>query len=375
MFELTLVDHNKIQSSLEYLQQYVNQIYDHHYDEGYHTHVQIRNIAYDSSKKVALVGSTCTLVTEELQHVLLQQEYGRVTTTTTKREIHPTLSLALLSVILLDTMNMNLQAGRGTQRDQHSIDFLIQYTCWDFFLYPQKEEGEKAKKNDFVQSKFSNFYSQIFIHEKNINTNRVVPNCTALYELLQNCKFDEQFWLELSIEDTLRIDYKTFTHNSKKNKESSSSSSLFTTFFGLSSILLSCSTLQEKNHFIISTLDFIQQQQIQLLGILSLVIDKKTNIPKREILFFGPENIIQSLIQYLMTREDASFLNLYDTNNTTTTTARFHSKENTINPKIYIHETGDTDDRFMIITLQQGNSKASRKQIAPVIQSFFSSIG
>ena len=75
-----------------------------------------------------------------------------------------------------------------------------------------------------------------------------------------------------------------------------------------------------------------------------------------------------------MTREDASFLNLYDTN-TTTTTARFHSKENTINPKIYIHETGDTDDRFMIITLQQGNSKASRKQIAPVIQSFFSSIG
>lgn len=66
---ITLVDHNKLRSDLWQLEQNVVEIIDHHADEGYHTSTTVppssnRDIAFADQN--ALVGSTCTLVTERL---------------------------------------------------------------------------------------------------------------------------------------------------------------------------------------------------------------------------------------------------------------------------------------------------------------------
>lgn len=340
---LTLVDHNKLRSSLWHLHHYVDQIWDHHWDEGYHRNSQVRNIAFDSVNMTALVGSTCTLVTEELQRVLSFVSNGEKGSIPNSH-IDPALSLALLGVILMDTMNMNIEAGKGTYRDQHAIDFLIQHTNWESFV----ASSSSQYKDGEIQLK--PYYNRIFeiSSESDIECNlkhSVLPNRTALYEILRDCKLDPQFWLEMSIEEALRMDYKTF-HSSQESS--------FT--FGLSSVLLPYSTLQEKDNFQSSVFDFIQSQQIQCLGILSLVLEN--DVPRREISIVGPKDIVQSLTRYFITSEDASFLAL--------------SVPKDKKPKAINGDTCDCD--FIITTLQQGNSKASRKQIAPVIQSFASKL-
>merc|ERR1719491_1477314 len=117
---VTLVDHNKLRSSLWHLEGNVVEIIDHHYDEGFHNTAAAaarsngdgapttpnpnnRDIAF--ADQTALVGSTCTLVTERLMklydhhHAAAATTGTTTTTTTTTREVDPSLGLALLGVI------------------------------------------------------------------------------------------------------------------------------------------------------------------------------------------------------------------------------------------------------------------------------------
>lgn len=333
LLQLTLVDHNKIRSSLWHLHDRVGQIWDHHCDEGFHTQVNLRNIAFDSTSMTALVGSTCTLVTEELERVLRSCKGS-----TNFLDVDPALGLALLGVILIDTMNMSKIAGKGTERDQKAIDFLIHHTSWETLV------------TRVIHLPLKSYYERIFpLHAESGScytqpsmTNRVRPNRAELYEILRDCKFDQTFWSELSTEDALRIDYKTF----------GSSRESFT--FGLSSILLPCAVLQEKENFLTTALQFMKGQRIIVLGILSLVV--VNNVPIREICLLGPEKIVRSLTNYLLLSEDSSSLSICN-----------RSDENL---QTFV---GD-DSTFLMTTLLQGNSSASRKQIAPIIQYFISKI-
>ena len=278
---------------------------DHHQDEGCHTtSANIRNIAFENQK--ATVGSTCTLVTE----VLMQDQ--RISTTGVDAEV----GIALLGVILLDTMNMNPDSGKGTKRDEDAINFLMNNSDWS-------QLGNKAK-------------NLIMVYREN---DLMLPDRLKLFEFLQNSKFDRTFWLEMSARDAFRLDYKRF-EPSQYGKS-----------FGLSSALLSANDVMSKEGFYSDSIQYINEMKIDFLGILCMVVvDDK---PQREIILIGKKEKIHDLSDYLVKDKSTAFLDISLT------------QDDTYN--------GDrcTED-VVVKRFHQGNPKGSRKQVAPIILSFYS---
>ena len=93
---LILMDHNKLGKDFAAYEGVVEEIIDHHKDEGAYPQARVR--------KIEPVGSTCTLVTEEYFQLALQL--------LSRRE-----ALLLLGTILLDTVNLDPKAGRVTPKD------------------------------------------------------------------------------------------------------------------------------------------------------------------------------------------------------------------------------------------------------------------
>ena len=92
------------------------EIIDHHDDEFCHLSVAEGRRLVEFQVGVVLVGSTCTLVAEWLEHffvrnqqTFLNEESGAKNNDMVKY-IDPGISLALLGMILLDTINMNPKA-------------------------------------------------------------------------------------------------------------------------------------------------------------------------------------------------------------------------------------------------------------------------
>ena len=207
---LTLVDHNRIKSSLSHLSSMVTEIVDHHEDEKSHEQIvgaEKRSISFENG--IATVASTCTLVTERLNQ---------------NDTIDASVGLLLLGGILLDSVNMLPEAGKGTARDEAAIQLLLQHTDWT--SYCEKVKTNPPSLVDATTMK------RIF---PNIEDGNCTPDRTTLFETLSNAKNDPQFWSELSVNDCLRIDYKKFT---VPNKSSQSISSI-----GLSSVLLDMDSL------------------------------------------------------------------------------------------------------------------------------------
>ena len=112
-FDVTLVDHNRLSNKFS-RQHRVVEIVDHHSDEGHYLDIDdnngsgcrcVRNIAFSNSE--ALVASTCTLVVERLNEVRGDHHSF----------YYPApLSLLLLGVILLDSVNMAPAAGKAVLR-------------------------------------------------------------------------------------------------------------------------------------------------------------------------------------------------------------------------------------------------------------------
>ncbi|GAB4375869.1 MAG: DHH family phosphoesterase [Spirochaetales bacterium] len=93
---LILMDHNKLGKEFVAFEDRVEEIIDHHKDEGLYPQARVR--------KVEPVGSTCTLVAEEYLRQA-PQLLGRQE------------ALLLLGTILLDTVNLDPKAGRVTPKD------------------------------------------------------------------------------------------------------------------------------------------------------------------------------------------------------------------------------------------------------------------
>ena len=116
VWNVTLVDHNRLSSSslplltnnaAHHHKLCVVEIVDHHLDEGYHHDTcRHRNIAF--AHGAATVASTCTLVVERLQ-----EQDGS--------SFPAPLSLLLLGVILLDSVNLQPSAGKDTPRDVTAV--------------------------------------------------------------------------------------------------------------------------------------------------------------------------------------------------------------------------------------------------------------
>jgi inorganic pyrophosphatase/exopolyphosphatase len=271
---ITLVDHNKLQAN-PYLRghplsSYVVEILDHHLDEGEHTETVLnRNIAFHNG--LPSVGSCCTLVGERWLHyyntaIGMTERNKADHSNQVELELDPGVSLALLGTIVLDTINMDKGANRGTPRDQYVLDQLMYHTNWSSKLLPHITDFYSASNNWNPSPSF--------------NTQPLL-SLQRIHEHLRNAKFDPIFWNELSVIDCLRMDYKEFQSKTSINDQEDDVSS-----FGISSILIPLQQLERNERFLEHMHHFMQERNIKLLAVMSLsfldVEGKK--VPRREIM-------------------------------------------------------------------------------------------
>jgi hypothetical protein len=85
-----------------------------------------------------------------------------------------------------------------------------------------------------------------------------------IHEYLRNAKFDPIFWNELSVVDSIRMDYKEFQSKASVNNQDNASS------FGVSSIQIPLQQLERKDRFLEHMHHFIHVYIIKLLAVMSL---------------------------------------------------------------------------------------------------------
>jgi len=107
--KVILMDHNKLSSGQTFLEPFVEEIIDHHFDEKMYSKTLI-------NKVVEPVGSCCTLVAEEFTS----------NRDSSKSILDASLSKLLSGVILLDTVNFNSSAARSTPKDKTIFSQLLQ---------------------------------------------------------------------------------------------------------------------------------------------------------------------------------------------------------------------------------------------------------
>ena len=173
----------------------VVEIVDHHLDVGGHSTVSgaQRNIAFDSEAKKALVGSACTLVAE----ALVSNAPGLVDST---------LATLLGGVILIDTLNMDPAAAKGTARDGAALESLEP-------MFPLAR--------------------------------------AELFQRLVGAKFNPEWWASLSVGECLRYDYKQGESGGK--------------VFGISAILLKIGDVTGKEAFAAAARAFIAERGLDTL--------------------------------------------------------------------------------------------------------------
>ena len=266
----TLVDHNKLRNDLYGLYENdVVEILDHHKDEGSHVQSVVdsrRNVAFEGAN--ALVGSSCTLIVEEIiRSMSLTDEF-----------VDPGVALSLLGVILLDTLNMSKAAGKGTHRDGVAIKFLTEKIDWK-----RLHCDEKAKEliwSDGIGSEASDG-----------------PDREKFFRFLNDAKSDAVFWNDMTVRDALRIDYKRFTSTNGEK------------VFGLSSVMLSISSFLSKKDFEKQAIRFMEEVNIDLIGILSMTVVDDS--PKREFLLIGNRMEVTVLTDFFLNQNSsASFLQM-----------------------------------------------------------------
>jgi len=144
--KLVLVDHNKLALSLETYGDKVVGILDHHKDEKLYPHAPI--------KVIEPVGSTATLVAEEL-----------IATSSDLVDIN--IAKLLIGTILLDTVNLDTEAGRVTPKDIRIADQLLKKFSIEQSEYFENIQREKFNvsnltttdllRKDYKESNFGTF--------------------------------------------------------------------------------------------------------------------------------------------------------------------------------------------------------------------------
>mmetsp|Transcript_17812 Transcript_17812/g.18006 ORF Transcript_17812/g.18006 Transcript_17812/m.18006 type:complete len:284 (+) Transcript_17812:166-1017(+) len=276
--------------------------------------------------------------------------------------MHPTLAVLLLGVILLDSVNMNKQAGKGTPRDFIAIQQLLDDTDWTQIKLPDvilsDHNGDDDNRNGNRNGNDGSAYR---------------PDPTNFFNHLESLKFSSEFWNRLTTEQAIRMDYKSYSI--------SSSSSPLTTI-GLSSILIDMTTFftnNDHNDNLLTTIaKVVHEDQLKSFGMMFCTSDDNNNNGKkkfrRELALASTNKVtLDGLVKYLM-------------------------EDDTVTPKLQIevlneeediieikkrpddHDDDDDDDDtdssttttvLYVVRMKQGNVAGSRKQLAPILIEFF----
>ena len=291
---IILVDHNtmsaKAASQLPASASVV-EIYDHHVDAQKHLHISPskRQIAFDAEKKVATVGSTCTLVAE-----LFLASSGA---NSKEQQLDSTVSTLLLGVIALDTANGDPAVGKACPRDLEAMTTL------------------EARRAGLGRD--------------------------ALFEKLKSAKMDVSFWRGLTVEQCLLLDYKqqpipTFCHGPE---------------VGVASVLLPVMEMLGKPDFASGFSRYMVQCDLDMLGVMSFVMEP---VPQRELLL-----VTRSAPR--LEQVSAFFLN----------DATLALSELAVDSRAAEAMLGLG---LHVRAFAQGNVKASRKQVLPLVSGFYESI-
>jgi exopolyphosphatase len=332
---ITLVDHNQISSRL---QPYATTeptilevvgIVDHHRDMGFHADTcsdapLARNVAFDESTGHPLVASTCTLVVEELLRIR--------TGGATHLDLPPQVSVLLLGTILLDSINLDPRAGKVTDRDTAAVRELLRCTRWDGL-------GPKAK------------------HALGMSGSNVEPDCTTLFNLLQAAKFDPEFWESLSVRDALRLDYKQFSTGDAASNSN-------TAVWGMSTVLLDFEAFSSKPDWGQTIREYMIERNLDLLVVMLStstvaggddITDGRPATMKRQLVLcdLRKESIVNDLVDHLTGAQAPLELRLVKMLNETRALS------------------SDSSSSVYVRAFHQGNAKASRKQVAPVLFDYF----
>lgn len=312
--DVTLVDHNVLderfgpQKSKKGWR--VQEILDHHQDEGHHQDTcsnSDRNIAFKDDK--ALVSSTCTLIAEKLQEVW-------------NRPFPASVALLLLGTILLDTVNLSSEVGKVTQRDIDAVHGLLANTRW-------------TRLSDHA-------WSVLQIEEAAPR-----PDPSKLFDLLQDAKYNEGFWSTLSVDDGLRYDYKDFSVSGESG-----------TSFGISTALMPMESFLSKRRLRSSIRRFMDEESISFL-VLMFASQTDSGGIHRQLSLCGkdvPDEMLSRTAEYL----DNPGLG-------------FGGSGLDLQPVSVSHTltSGFADRGIRIQTFNQNNVRPSRKQIGPMLQIFF----
>ena len=298
---VTLVDHNELEVKFQSQKHWkVTEIVDHHPDEGLYLDTchgdAARTIAF--ADEHALVASACTLVAERLREVCLPP--------------YPTsVSLLLLGVILLDSVNLDEAVGKVTSRDRSAVANLLTNTDW-LELPPS------------TQALLS------------VSEAKPIPNRTVFFHVLQSAKYDSGFWKSLSTEDALRYDYKDYEYNDG------------TKTFGISTVLTSADVFFRRKHYAQSVLGFIKASELSFLGIMFAYEDEVSHQLVRQFGICAElATPTKSIVDYLLTNTDLQLekIRVRDLR------SKGHSEEQGLSCRLF----------------HQRNIQDSRKQIAPFI--------
>jgi exopolyphosphatase len=334
---ITLVDHNQISSRLQQppyattdptILEVVG-IVDHHRDMGFHAETcseapLARNIAFDESTGHSLVASTCTLVVEEL--VRIRTGGGP------PLELPPQVSVLLLGTILLDSINLDPRAGKVTDRDTAAVRELLRGTRWDGL-------GPEAK------------------HALGMSGSNVQPDCSTLFHLLQTAKFDPEFWGSLSVRDALRLDYKQFSTGDAASNSN-------TAAWGMSTVLQDFDSFCNKADWERTISAYMIERNLDLLVVMlstssvgggDATTDDRPATMKRELVLcdLRKGSIVNDLVGHLTGTPAPLELRLVEMLNETQALS------------------SDTSSTVYVRAFHQGNAKASRKQVAPILFDYF----
>ncbi|CAM9789771.1 unnamed protein product [Ectocarpus sp. 8 AP-2014] len=337
---LTLTDHNAVSGGLSGLGDAVVEIVDHHADLGEHPSVQgsSRDVAFEANDGggKALVGSCCTIVAERMLDqapALLSSDVAQL----------------LLGVILVDTLNLDMEIKRATSRDIAAAQELSRRVSW----LPSSAQGSGERSPSSAR--------------------RCCSTADELFDALRNAKFDPAFWREISATDTLRYDYKSFqaagesggtssSHDDRQNQDKPPRPLKY----GMSSTLCRLETLAEKGGdegFGEAMRTFAVSQGVDSLAVMTSTLDEEENMQK-ELLIFTHTKLRGDQMREYLEGAHGEFLTL----------------EAAAPPGTGFGGRGDEVEGSeqgalgWFLRWDLRNVRASRKQVAPVIASFYESV-
>jgi len=223
----------------------------------------------------------------------------------------PSLAILLLGVILLDSVNLSPKAGKVTPRDEAAVQALLDRTTWSELHLPKEILAKEDDK----------------------------PDPTKLFDILQNQKFHPDFWNSLTLLQALKLDFKSFEIAPPRS-------------FGVASVLQTMTDFMEKHNWMNSTDDSTCHEFITSFEVFAIMFFSFSNSAGEDT---GPQRQLALLAKSEESLEEAAdFL-----------------KQQTA---LQLEEVKRSNfDHMYLICFKQGNCKASRKQVAPILMNYFKS--